>query len=45
MDMVGQELDWKPELGQMIKTLWSEPSIKAIYNERDRLFTLNDGAG
>jgi len=45
LDQSNTEVAWKPELGQWIKTLWNEPSIKAIYNERDRLFTLNDGAG
>lgn len=37
--------EWTANLGQWTGLLWADPSIKCIYNERDRLFTLNDGAG
>lgn len=33
------------EVGNMMRTLWSEETIKEVYAERDRLFNINDGAG
>ncbi len=39
-----EDSTWKPEFGQCVKALWAERPIKLIYHERDRLYSLNDGA-
>jgi len=36
--------EWSSEFGMWVKKMWAEPAIKTIYQERDRLFSLNDGA-
>lgn len=32
-------------VGAMLKALWADSALKTTYDERDRLFNLNDGAG
>jgi len=36
---------WTQQDGETIQRLWALDSVKAVYDERDRLFSLNDGAG
>lgn len=41
-----KELDsTAPATGMMIRKLWAEEGLKALYKERDRLYTLSDGSG
>jgi len=35
---------WTEVHGRLIKALWAQESIRLIYNERERLFTINDSA-
>jgi len=35
---------WTPEVAEMIKTLWADPGIKTVYQQRDLLYQLNDTA-
>jgi len=35
---------WTPEIGQMIKQLWSDSGLRETYNKRDSLFQLNDSS-
>lgn len=35
---------WTPELGKKIKRLWEDPGIKSAFEQRDKIFQLNDSA-
>jgi len=36
---------WSAQLGFLLMRLWQLPDVKLVYEERDRLFQLNDGIG
>jgi len=35
---------WTPEIGMMIKALWHDPGIRAMYSQAGALYQLNDSA-
>jgi len=42
--LIDYAASWAEAHGSLIKTLWAQDSIRLIYNERERLFTINDSA-
>lgn len=35
---------WNPDLGRKIQALWADPGIRTAYEQKDKIFQLNDSA-
>jgi len=39
---ISRDVTWTPEIGNMIKALWSDPGIQEVFSKRGKLYQLND---